>query len=81
MVLRETQFLIGGVLVAVAGGLFLGALWWSGAGWLYFEAWIGGALAIAFGLCFVQVARAERRERRAFLTRSETEAGRPPPSG
>jgi hypothetical protein len=82
-VLRETQFLVGGALLIAAGGVFLAALAWSGAGFLYFGAWLGGLLAIGFGAFFVHVARAEGQERRARLREVDETSGpgpRPPPA-
>lgn len=67
MVLRETQFLVGGFAM-IGLGVALGyGLYWGGAGWEFVDAWFAAALAIGLGLFFVRVARAERRERRRFL--------------
>jgi hypothetical protein len=64
---RETTFEIGGALVIAMGvGLAVG-LAWSGAGWIYVQAWVGAALAIGFGAFFVAVGWAERAERHRFL--------------
>jgi hypothetical protein len=65
--LRETTFLVGGVLM-VGLGVSLGVgLYWAGAGWLYFGAWSGAGIAVGLGVFFVHVSAEERRERRRFL--------------
>ena len=65
--LRETQFLIGGALTIALGAGLIGLLAWAGAGFDYFEAYLGGVLAIGFGAFFVYVARGEARARRPYL--------------
>jgi len=71
--LRETTFLIGGVLtaglgVALAVGLFL-----AGAGVEYADAWLASGLAVGFGAFFVYVARGEHLDRLEFLKNVERE--------
>jgi hypothetical protein len=65
--LRETQFVLGGVVLMTAGVAFAAALAWGGAGLPELGAWIGSGLAVAFGAFFVTVGRDERRMRRKFL--------------
>ena len=67
MVLRETTFLVGGSLM-VGLGVALGfGLYWTGAGFEFFPAWMTAGLAVVFGAFFIYVARAESRERRRTL--------------
>lgn len=74
MVLRETTFIIGGGLT-IGLGVALGVgLAVAGAGWGYLSAWTGAGLAVAFGVFFVSVGRAEGAERRRELARLEAEA-------
>ncbi len=72
MVLRETTFVVGGGLT-IGLGLALGsALYWAGAGFEFFGAWLAAGLAVGLGAFFVYVGRAEGRERRQELGRLET---------
>jgi hypothetical protein len=74
--LRETTFLLGGALtVALGVALALGLLW-AGAGWEFWNGYVAAGLAVAFGLGFVQVGRAERADRRRTL--AEWEPGASP---
>ena len=67
MVLRETTFIVGGALT-IGLGIALGyALYWTGAGFEFFGAWLAAGLAIGLGAFFVHVGRAEGRERRREL--------------
>ncbi len=82
MVLRETAFKVGGGL-SVALGLLLGAfLYYAGAGFDYFSAWLAAGLAVGLGGFFAYVGWAEGAERRRSLRRleggSETPVRRPP---
>jgi hypothetical protein len=79
--LRETTFWIGGVLT-IGLGIALGAgLFWAGAGFEFFDAWLASGIAVGFGAFFVYVGRGEHRERLAFLARTEEELAPPPRSG
>lgn len=78
--LRETTFVIGGVLLVLLGGLVGYGLYSAGAGVEYSSAWLAVPLAGTLGGFFVYVGRAERRERRAFL-RTVEEAPAPAPPG
>lgn len=83
MVLRETTFLIGGILT-IGLGVALGVgLYVAGAGFEYYPAWLAAALAVGFGVFFIYVSVDEARERRRFLASTEGNpaAGRngPPP--
>jgi hypothetical protein len=75
-VARDTTFLIGGALVIGLGVALAAGLAWSGAGWWYFQAWLGAAVSIGLGGFFMAVGRAERLERRRMLLAYET--GAPP---
>ena len=67
MVLRETQFFVGGLAI-IALGLALGyGLFWAGAGWNFFGAWLAVGFSVGFGAFFLYVARAEHRARLAYL--------------
>lgn len=70
---RETTFRLGGVLTIALGVIFALALLLSGAGWTFFEAWLGAGLCVGFGAFFLYVARDEGRTRREFLSSSEGE--------
>jgi hypothetical protein len=71
--LRETTFLIGGVLTFGLGVALAGGLFWAGAGVEYIDAWLASALAMGFGAFFVYVARDEHRDRLEFLAQAEKE--------
>jgi cobalamin biosynthesis protein CobD/CbiB len=75
---RDTTFLIGGWLVIGLGVALAVGLAWAGAGWLYFQAWLGALVAVGLGAFFISVGRGERQERRRVLR--EYEAGAPPPA-
>lgn len=77
-VARDTTFLIGGALVIGLGVALAAGLAWSGAGWWYFQAWLGAAVSIGLGAFFMAVGRGERRERRRML--ESYAAGVPPAS-
>ncbi len=61
--------------IALAAGLV-----WAGAGWQYAGGWLSAVLAVGLGAFFVQVGRAEGRERRRQLRAIEAgeTPGRPP---
>jgi hypothetical protein len=73
--LRETTFLIGGLLTIALGVLLGGALFLAGAGPEYFNAWLASGIAVGLGGFFIYVARDEHRTRLEFLRSSE---GEPP---
>jgi hypothetical protein len=77
-VARDTTFVIGGALVIGLGIALAAGLAWSGAGWWYFEAWLGAAISVGLGAFFIAVGRAERLEQRRTLRPKET--GVPPAS-
>jgi hypothetical protein len=80
MVLRETTFAVGGFLT-IALGILLGVgLFVTGAGFEFFGAWVGAALAVGLGAFFVHVGREEGRERRRSLHELESGPGEPPPN-
>ena len=74
--LRETTFWVGGVLTAGLGVALAAGLYWSGAGVEFIDAWLASGIAVGFGAFFVYVARAEHRERRAFLESVEEDSHR-----
>ncbi|HTT72600.1 MAG TPA: hypothetical protein VMG99_00400 [Thermoplasmata archaeon] len=76
MVLRETQFLIGGAVVIALGLLLAAGLVWAGAGIEFFGGWLAALLAVGLGAFFVHVARLEAAERRRFL-QAAAESDRP----
>ena len=77
MVLRETTFVIGGVLT-IGLGIALGAgRGVAGAGLEFFDAWLASGLAVGFGAGFLYVGRSEGRERRRELRRLEEGFERP----
>ncbi len=76
--LRETTFLIGGVLTVALGLLLAAGLLWAGAGIDYFGGYIAAGLAVGFGAFFAWVGRAEGRERRRALAEIEEQHVRPP---
>ncbi len=55
--------------VALAAGLV-----WAGAGFAYFETWLGAGLAVGLGVFFIQVGRDEGKDRRRSLQQLESEA-------
>ena len=67
MVLRETQFFVGGLLTIALGLALAAGLYWAGVGWEYFPAWLGVGMSVGFGGFFLWVARDEHRARLAFL--------------
>lgn len=72
MVLRETTFLVGGALT-IGLGIALGAgLYFAGAGFVYFDAWLAAGLAVGFGAFFMYVGRSEGEERRRQLRELES---------
>jgi hypothetical protein len=73
MVLRETTFLVGGVLMIGLGVALAAGLFWAGAGLEYFEAWLAAGLAAGFGAFFIRVGREAAEDRRDILRRLETE--------
>jgi hypothetical protein len=83
MVLRETQFFVGGLLT-IGLGVSLGyGLYWSGAGAEYFGGWLAAGISVGLGAFFLYVARDEHRTRLAFLEAEErgdlrVGPGRPP---
>jgi len=79
--LRETTFLIGGGLMIALGILLAGGLYLAGAGGDFGDSWLAGGMSVVLGVFFVYVARAEHRERRAFLDATENPPSEPPGSG
>jgi hypothetical protein len=75
--LRETIFLIGGVLVIGLGIALAAGLLWARAGWWYVGPWTGVPVAVGLGSFFIYVSREEGAERRRFLAGYGPEA-RPP---
>jgi hypothetical protein len=71
MVLRETTFVVGGALTVALGVALAVGLAWSGAGLFYFEAWLGAGITVGLGAFFVQVGRAEAKDRRENLRKLE----------
>jgi hypothetical protein len=71
--LRETTFLIGGVLTVALGVLLGAGLYLAGAGVEYFDAWLASGIAVGFGAFFLYVARDEHRDRLEFLAQAEKE--------
>jgi hypothetical protein len=80
MVLRETQFFVGGLLTIGLGLALAYGLVWAGAGFDYFGAWIAVGGAIGFGAFFLYVARDEHRNRLAFLAAEVPGGSKPPPT-
>jgi hypothetical protein len=77
--LRETTFSVGGVLV-IALGVALGAgLALSGAGIVYWSAWLAAGVAVGLGAFFLRVGSEARAFRREWLR--ALQEGRPPPPG
>jgi hypothetical protein len=77
--LRETTFFVGGAVVIALGVLLGFGLWYSGAGFVYWSAWLSAGIAVGLGAFFVRVGREARAYRRRWL--AEVEQGRPPPPG
>ena len=75
MVLRETSFLMGGVLTIALGVLLVAGLVWAGAGWEFFNGYIAAGLAVGFGIAFFEVGRSEGRTRRRELAEAERVGG------
>ncbi len=64
----------------IALGVALGAgLWWSGAGVVYWSAWLAAGIAVGLGAFLVHVGRLARAFRREW--HRALEDGRPPPPG
>jgi hypothetical protein len=78
-VLRERTFFLGGVVVIALGVLLGVGLWFAGAGFAYWSAWLAAGIAVGLGAFFVQVGREARDFRREWLRAAEE--GRPPPPG
>ena len=79
--LRETTFLIGGGLLVALGVALAVGLYLAGAGAAFANTWLACVLSVVLGVFFVHVARAEHRERRAFLEQAERPPTGPPGSG
>lgn len=79
--LRETTFLVGGCLMIALGALLAGGLYLAGAGNDFADTWLAGGMSIVLGVFFVYVARAEHRDRLAFLEAAEKPPLEPPGSG
>jgi len=62
--------------ILLAGGLYL-----AGGGGDFADAWLAGGMSVVLGVFFVHVARAEQRDRRAFLEASAKPPSAPPGSG
>lgn len=77
--LRETVFYLGGGVVIALGVLLGFGLWATGAGLVYWSAWLSAGIAVGLGAFFVYVGRDARAFRRAWLR--ALEEGRPPPPG
>ena len=71
--LRETTFLIGGILTIALGVLLGAGLYLAGAGVEYVDAWLASGIAVGFGAFFLYVARDEHRDRLDFLARAAPE--------
>ena len=78
MVLRETTFMIGGVVTIALGVALAAGLWWAGAGWAYPSAWLAAAISVGFGAFFLHVGRDEGARRREYLRAVEAGQVRPP---
>ena len=80
--LRETIFAIGGYLTMALGVLLALGLVYVGAGWWYFEGYVGSAAAVGLGAFFVYVGAEARRSRRKLLADGEVgyPSGTGPPS-
>ena len=74
MVLRETVFVIGGALTVALGALLGAGLYLNGAGLEFYTAWLAAGFSVGLGVFFIQVGRAEGRERRRELAKLESEA-------
>jgi len=79
--LRETTFLIGGIVTVALGVVLAVGLYLAGAGVEYIDAWLACGLAVGFGAFFLYVARDEHRDRLAFLASVEKQPPDPPRSG
>ena len=77
--LRETTFLVGGGLMIALGVLLAVGLSIAGDG--LGDSWLAGGMSIVLGGFFVYVARAEHRDRLAFLAAAEKPPSEPPGSG
>ncbi|MGA9838862.1 MAG: hypothetical protein WBF81_08740 [Thermoplasmata archaeon] len=73
MVLRETTFVLGGALIVGLGVAIVAGLIWAGAGFDYFEAWLGAGIAAGLGAFFIYVGRAETEDRRQRLRAQESD--------
>jgi len=78
---RETTFLVGGGLMIALGVLLAVGLYITGGGSDAADPWLAGAMSIVLGGFFIHVARAERRDRLAFLAAAEKPPLEPPGSG
>jgi hypothetical protein len=79
-VLRETTFLVGGVLV-IGLGVSLGVgLGLAGAGLAYWSAWLSAGIAVGLGAFFLRVGVDARAYRRRWL-QDVAEGKAPPPGG
>jgi hypothetical protein len=76
--LRETTFRLGGALTIALGGALAAALYLAGAGWVFFDAWLGAGLCVGFGVFFLYVAEDEGRTRREQLRTLEAPSPGPP---
>ena len=78
--LRETVFFVGGAGVIALGVLLGFGLWYSGAGFVYWSAWLSAGIAVGLGAFFVRVGREAQAFRRDWL-RAMEEGRSPPPGG
>jgi hypothetical protein len=76
--LRETTFRLGGALTIALGGTFAVALYLAGAGWAFFDAWLGAGICVGFGVFFLYVAGDEGRTHREELRSLEATGTSPP---
>lgn len=81
--LRETSFQVGGILLTLLSALLLVGLLWAGAGWIFFEGYVGVGAGLLFAAFFLMVARESRSDRRALHRLGEISGAAPasPPSG
>ncbi len=81
MVLRETQFFVGGLLTIALGVVLAVALYGAGLGLDYFGAWFAAGGAVGFGAFFLYVSRDEHRARLAYLAAELPGSAAVPPPG
>ncbi|HXY46539.1 MAG TPA: hypothetical protein VEK13_01395 [Thermoplasmata archaeon] len=74
---RETTFRVGGILTILLGAGFAYALFESGAGLEFLDAWLACGICIAFGAFCIYVAHDEARTRREFLRSAQPAEGPP----